>query len=164
MKSILIIASLLLLLGPADARPRHSHSPQSSDLGTILSHPAGCPRSAFCGCGVSVRVYGHPVRDLYPASAWGRFPRTIARAGAVAIWHHHVAYIESISADGSAMLYDPNSGRHLTRLHAASLRGAIIVDPNGNIASPRYATRVHGRRMASHALDMAGPGVAMQYY
>lgn len=106
------------------------------DRGEIVSHPAGCPSRAFCGCGVSVRVFGHSVRSLWLAANWYAFPRAVAATGMVAIFgRHHVAYIESVGSDGIATIYDPNSGGHLTRVHRASIRSATVVDPNGS----RYA-------------------------
>ena len=120
------VALLFALINAAEAR----HARRVYDNGQIVSHPAGCPWSAFCGCGVSVKVYGHPVRDLYLAENWYRFPRSHAAPGHVAIFgRHHVAYIEQVNSDGTALLYDPNSGGHLTRLHTASLAGATIVAP-----------------------------------
>lgn len=99
---------------------------------SIVAHPAGCPARAFCGCGVSVRAFGHPVRDLYLAANWYRFPRAMAAAGNVAIFgRHHVAYIESVNGDGTATLYDPNSGGGATRVHTRSIAGATIVRPSG---------------------------------
>lgn len=96
----------------------------------IISHPAGCPRIAFCGCGVADRVFGRPVRDLWLAANWLRFPRTSAAPGMVAVFgRHHVAYIEQVYGDGTATLYDPNSGGHLTRRHRMSIVRATIVDP-----------------------------------
>jgi len=96
----------------------------------IVSHPSGCPQTAFCGCGVSVRVFGHPVRDLYLAANWYRFRRASPAPGRVAIFgRHHVAYIERIEGGGEALLYDPNSGGHETRIHVRSLSGAVVVDP-----------------------------------
>ena len=100
--------------------------------GQVLPHPAGCPRIAFCGCGVAERVFGSPVRALWLAANWLSFPRTQAAPGMVAVFgHHHVAYIEAIHGDGTATVYDPNSGRHLTRVHRRSIAGATIVDPHG---------------------------------
>lgn len=128
------LAILALTLTAAEARPyARAHS---SDVGQILPHPSGCPSRLFCGCGVSVRVFGHAIKALFNHRAWLHFPRTYAHAGAVAVWRGspgHVAYIESVSGDG-AVLYDPNSGHHLTRRHLASLQGATIVDPHGNLA------------------------------
>jgi hypothetical protein len=126
----LVALALALASGPTFARPRHHHT-ASRDSGTVLAHPAGCPRTAFCGCGVSVRVFGHSVRSLWLASAWRRFPPTSAAPGMVAIWRHHVAYIVSLDANGNAVLYDPNSGGHQTRQWVRSLAGARIVNPNG---------------------------------
>jgi hypothetical protein len=97
----------------------------------IVPHPTGCPTIQFCGCGVSVKVFGRPVRNLYAASAWRRFPRAAAGPGMVAIWgSRHVAYIISVDGD-EALLYDPNSGGHETRVHRRSLAGATIVNPGG---------------------------------
>ena len=98
-------------------------------LGSIQPHPAGCPRTAFCGCGTSARVFGHPVRDLYPAANWYRFPRGAAVPGNVIVRPHHVKYIESVE-DGVLMCYDPNSGGHLTRIQPCG-PGGTIVNPRG---------------------------------
>jgi hypothetical protein len=101
------------------------------DAGHIVAHPAGCPPSLFCGCGVSVRVFGHPVRSLWSAAAWYRFPRATAAPGNVAIFgRYHVAYIEAVYGDGTALLYDPNSGGRATRVHRRSLSGLHIVRPS----------------------------------
>jgi hypothetical protein len=100
----------------------------------VVSHPEGCPRSQFCGCGVSVRVFGHPVRDLWLVQNWYRFPRAEAAAGNVAILgSRHVAFILQAYGDGTATLYDPNSGGGLTRVHRVSLRGWAVVDPHATV-------------------------------
>ena len=98
-------------------------------LESAQPHPSGCPSRAFCGCGTSVRVFGHPVRDLYLAANWFRFPRTYAHAGAVAVRQHHVFYIEEAYGDGTVLAYDPNSGGHMTRVHRVSLAGYSIRQP-----------------------------------
>ena len=106
----------------------------------LLPHPAGCPSRAFCGCGVSVRIFGHPVRDLYLARNWKRFPRTAPAPGMVAIFRGggHVALILAVQSNREAILYNPNSGGHQTRIHTRSIANAIIVDPHGaKIASLR---------------------------
>ena len=100
----------------------------------LVSHPEGCPPSQFCGCGVSVRVFGHPVRDLWLVQNWYRFPRAEPAAGNVAILgSRHVAYILQAHGDGTATLYDPNSGGGLTRVHRVSLRGWAVVDPHATV-------------------------------
>ena len=103
----------------------------SYDDGRVIGHPAGCPHTAFCGCGVSVKVFGHPVRNLYLAANWLKYPRATPGPGMVAARHGHVMYIESLDANGNAVVYDPNSGGHQTRIHTRSLAGYAIVNPHG---------------------------------
>jgi hypothetical protein len=135
-----LLIIMALSASPALARGHHHRlHPMVAALGAGLvhmlqsteSHPAGCPARAFCGCGVSERVFGHPVRSLWLAANWYRFPRTYAHAGAVAVRAHHVFYIEQAYGDGTALAYDPNSGGHLTRVHRVSLSGYAIVEPRG---------------------------------
>lgn len=99
--------------------------------GHIISHPAGCPARAFCGCGVSVRVFGRPIHNLFLASNWFKFPRANPAPGMVAVRNHHVMYIVAYGGNGAATVYDPNSGGHATRVHTRSLRGYAIVNPHG---------------------------------
>ena len=102
-------------------------------IGQIVGHPYGCPAVAFCGCGVSVKVFGHPVRNLWLARNWLKFPRSSPAPGNVAVFRGggHVAYIEQVYGDGTALVYDPNSGGHQTREHRVSIRGAVVVSPRG---------------------------------
>lgn len=96
---------------------------------TYLPHPAGCPRRAFCGCGASVRVFGKPVRSLYLARNWFRFPRARCAPGNVAVRRGHVFVIEQCYGDGTVLASDYNSGGHKSRRHRRSLRGFAIVSP-----------------------------------
>jgi hypothetical protein len=126
------------------ARVSHVAMATSATSGTeVVSHPEGCPQSQFCGCGVSVRVFGHSVRDLWLVQNWYRFPRAEAAAGNVAILgSRHVAYIVQAYGDGTATLYDPNSGGGLTRVHRVSLRGWAVVDPRATVRRRyQYAQR-----------------------
>lgn len=110
------------------------------DSGRIVNHPAGCPGRAFCGCGVCIRL-GIPIATckklgLFLASNYiHKFPRTSMAAGMVAARSGHVMYIERLDANGNAVVYDPNSGGHATRVHTRSLAGYTIVNPHGS----RYA-------------------------
>jgi hypothetical protein len=117
MKRKIAIAALILSVGSIKSHAQ------------IVSHPSGCSWRAFCGCGVSVRVFGHPVRDLFLAANWRRFKSAFAAAGMVAWRYGHVFYIEAVNGDGTVRAYDPNSGGHLTRIHDVSLRGYHVVDP-----------------------------------
>lgn len=102
----------------------------------IVSHPSGCPRSAFCGCGASVRIFGHPVRNLYLARNWFQFPHASPSSGMVAVRNHHVFVIESVNSDGTVVAYDANSGHHQTRIHTISLNGYSVRNPHAG----RYAS------------------------
>jgi hypothetical protein len=106
------------------------------DLGfggpAIVAHPAGCPSRAFCGCGAAVRVFGRPVRELWLAANWFKFPRASPAAGMVAVRRHHVFVLEQALGGDSWLAYDANSGRHATRIHARSIAGYTIVNPHGS--------------------------------
>lgn len=110
----------------------HQQSRQAIyDSGEVVIHPAGCPRVAFCGCGAALRLLGSPVRSLWLAANWFRFPRAAPGAGMAAVRLHHVMAILEYHGDGTATVYDANSGHHLTRIHRRSLAGYTIVNPRG---------------------------------
>lgn len=98
---------------------------------TILPHPAGCPRRAFCGCGAAVEVFGRPVRSLWLAANWLAFPRTSPAPGMVAARRGHVFVIKEVLGGGKVLAYDANSGGRRTRLHVRSLAGFAVVNPHG---------------------------------
>jgi hypothetical protein len=101
----------------------------AASVGEIVSHPAGCPRSAFCGCGAAVRLFGHSVRSLWLAANWFRFPRAAPAPGMAAVRRHHVMVLEADLGNGVWQVFDANSGHHLTRVHARSIAGYVIVNP-----------------------------------
>ena len=104
----------------------------------IQPHPYPCPKRAFCGCGASVKVFGKPVRDLYLARNWYRFPRSQPAPGTVAVRRHHVFVLRHHVAGDVWMVYDANSGKRQTRLHHRSIAGWAIVNPHGSrMASAR---------------------------
>lgn len=131
MKRSVMAALLAVLVSTtvADARPRKHRHHQATDT-TIVAHPAGCPRTLFCGCGVSVRVFGRPIRSLYLASNYGYyFNQTSFRPGVVAYRSGHAVYVTGGTV-ANATVYDPNSGRHLTRIHSRDLSRYRFVDPH----------------------------------
>jgi hypothetical protein len=97
--------------------------------GRIVAHPSGCPRRAFCGCGAAVRIFGRPIRSLWLAANWFRFPRTSPAPGTVAVRRHHVFVLEHHIGGSVWQVYDANSGGRRTRIHARSIAGYAIVDP-----------------------------------
>ena len=103
----------------------------------IVSNPTGCPRTQFCGCGASVRIFGHPVRDLYLAANWFRFAHASPAPGMVAVRSHHVFVIEQVNGDGTVVAYDANSGGHATRIHTVSLSGYSVRDPHSRQVAMR---------------------------
>lgn len=102
-----------------------------TDRAAIVPHPAGCPRRAFCGCGAAVRVFGAPVRSLWLAANWFKFPRAAPGPGMVAVRRHHVFVLEAHIGGDLWQVYDANSGGRQTRIHARSLAGYTIVNPRG---------------------------------
>lgn len=103
-----------------------------NSVGSIVSHPAGCPWRAFCGCGASIRVFGRSVRELWLARAWFRFPRAAPAPGMAAVRNHHVMILESHVGGSVWVVYDANSGGHATRIHERSIAGYVIVNPRGS--------------------------------
>jgi hypothetical protein len=119
----------------------------ATESSAIVEHPSGCPRYLFCGCGASVHVFGHPVRSLYLVRNWYQFPRTAPAQGmAVLFGSRHVAIIEQYHGDGTATLYDPNSGGGLTRIRRVKIANLVVVDPHGQrttSAAGAYRTAQH---------------------
>lgn len=95
----------------------------------VVAHPAGCPSRAFCGCGAAVRVFGKPIRSLWLAANWFRFPRAAPAPGRVAVRRHHVFVLEQHLGGSVWQVYDANSGGRATRIHSRSIAGYTIVDP-----------------------------------
>jgi hypothetical protein len=95
----------------------------------IVAHPAGCPRMAFCGCGAAVRLFGAPIRSLWRAANWLRFAPAAPGPDMAAVRAHHVMVILAYHGNGTATVYDANSGGHRTRVHERSLAGYRVVNP-----------------------------------
>lgn len=115
-----VSAAFFLLTAPAVAQV------------TYLPHPAGCPRVKFCGCGAAVHLFGSPLRNLWPTSAWPKkFPRTMPAPDTVAYRPGHVFVLKYHIKGDVWMVYDANSGGHRTRRHPRSIRGHKIVNPRG---------------------------------
>jgi hypothetical protein len=102
---------------------------RKADAAQVVAHPAGCPRVAFCGCGAALEVFGQPIRALWLAANWLRFPPAAPSPGMAAVRPHHVMIIRDYLGGGRALVYDANSGGHLTRVHVRSLRGYSIRNP-----------------------------------
>ena len=108
-------------------RPQQVREMASSE---IVAHPTGCPVRLFCACGAAVRVFGAPIRSLWAAASWFKFPRTSPAPGMVAVRPHHVFVLEADLGNGRWRVYDANSGHGMTQIHARSIVGYAIVDPH----------------------------------
>ena len=111
------------------ARPVREVRREIQAVAEVVAHPEGCPSRAFCGCGAAVRVFGHSIRELWLAANWFKFPRAAPAPGMVAVRRHHVMVLEADLGGGVWKVYDANSGRHLTRVHARSIAGYAVVNP-----------------------------------
>ena len=131
-----VLCMVLLFSTGAQARSHHYHSVAVASSATQLPHPSGCPRTEFCGCGTSVEIFGHSVRDLWLASNWFHFPPAAAAPGMVAVRSHHVFAIREVLGNGRVLAFDPNSGHGATQLHVISLAGYSVRNPRGG----RYAS------------------------
>jgi len=136
-KLVLILVCLLGMFSTSEARHRNrAVAVAHSSNERIVDHPSGCPHVRFCGCGVALRVFGKAIAKggLAVAAAWRQFPRAAPAAGNVVVFgNRHVAYIEAVDANGNAVLYDPNSGGHKTRIHTRNISWAWVVNPRSGV-------------------------------
>jgi hypothetical protein len=151
----LIAGALLcvLMTHAVDARSRHHHRHHVVDAnkmvrpmppgldrvmaegaGRVVAHPPGCPARAFCGCGAAVRIFGRPIRSLWLARNWLRFPSVAPSPGVVAVRRHHVFVLERQISGWIWLVYDANSGGHRTHIHPRSISGFKIVNPHSQMA------------------------------
>jgi hypothetical protein len=125
-----------------DARKRARSSNAAAEplaarrRGAIIAHPSGCPRVAFCGCGAAVRLFGSPIRSLWLAANWLRFPPAAPGPNMAAVRPHHVMVILAYHGGEMATVYDANSGGHRTRIHERSLAGFRVVNPRAERRHP----------------------------
>lgn len=108
--------------------------------GVVGGRPRGCPRR-YCGCGLSIKLFGRIIPRLNLAANWLVFPRAAPGPGVVAARRGHVMLLLSDAGSGKWLVYDPNSGRGLTRVHVRSVAGFRFVNPRagGSVADARKA-------------------------
>lgn len=111
-----VLAILFLCLSTAQAE-------------VIGKRPPQCPHR-YCGCALSIKIFGKPIRDLFLAANWKRFPRTAPAPGMVAARRGHVFQLVRHVHGDTWIAFDPNSGRGLTRLHPRRIAGFSIHNPN----------------------------------
>jgi len=96
----------------------------------VGGRPAGCPH-AYCGC-ASARYVGLSGAQWNLAANWLRLPRAAPAPGMAAARRGHVFILKHQVAGNNWMVYDPNSGGGLTRVHVRSLAGYTVVNPRGS--------------------------------
>jgi len=95
----------------------------------IGGRASGCPRR-FCGCALSIKLFGRQVSGLNIAWEWARrFPRTSPSAGAVAVRRGHVFQLVQHVGGNKWLTWDANSGGGKIRIHVRSIAGHVIVSP-----------------------------------
>lgn len=102
----------------------------------IGGRPAGCPHR-FCGCALSIKLFGKIIPDLNLAANWARkFPATHARVGAVGVRRGggHVLQIVD-GSPGQWVTWDANSGGGKIRIHQRKLTNYRFVDANSRVAA-----------------------------
>lgn len=99
----------------------------------IGGRPAGCP-FRFCGCALSIKLFGRIIPTLNLAANWLRFPRAAPAPGMVAARRGHVFKLLAHRGGHRWQVWDANSGRGRIRIHDRSIAGYQIVNPHGGVS------------------------------
>jgi hypothetical protein len=113
--------------GPSVATSTKHRQPVVAEV--TSGRPIGCPEK-FCGCGSSIHLFGKIIPSLNAAINWLQFPRAAPAPLMAAVKRHHVMVLEADLGGGVWKVFDPNSGHHMTHVHARSIAGFIIVNPH----------------------------------
>lgn len=98
---------------------------------TQLNHPKGCPKTLFCGCGTAVEIFGAPIRALWVAANWFRFPKAQPAPGMVAVRKHHVFKIEKVLDNNTVIARNHNGTNHKSYIQVMTLNGYSVRNPKG---------------------------------
>lgn len=124
-----VAVAFAILTAPAYAKPIKK---KTYDQTVIGGRPAGCPYR-FCGCALSIKIFGAIKPNLNLAANWLRhFPRTRPAPHMVAARRGHVFQLLSHVQGHVWRVWDANSGGGKIRIHHRSIAGYIIVDPRGS--------------------------------
>lgn len=105
---------------------------RSHDRGRVISRgaPQGCPRSLYCGCGLSLYLFKQNIRKLWLARNWLTIGTRLAKpeVGAVVVYARgrnggHVGLITAVHAHSIRVL-SWNDGR-ATRERERNLSGVL---------------------------------------
>jgi hypothetical protein len=91
--------------------------------------PKGCP-NRFCGCALSLKLFGRIIPHLNLAANWRSFPRSAPQSGMVAARRGHVFQLLAHRSGSTWQVWDANSGGGRIRIHDRSIAGYAIVNPH----------------------------------
>jgi hypothetical protein len=120
----------------APAKKKSRRIIDANGNGVIVGHrPKGCPH-AYCGCEASLYLFGTIRPRLNRAYNWiVDFPRAVPAPGRAAVRPHHVMVLMRHIDGKHWLVHDGNSGGGLTREHVMSIKGYVVVDPQGSRAA-----------------------------
>lgn len=81
-----------------------------------------------------MEVFGKPIRSLWLARNWLKFPRAAPAPGMAAARRGHVFVLREHRRGNVWLVYDANSGGRKTRLHERSIAGFTVVNPRASLA------------------------------
>ena len=128
-----INAIVVIKAYPQDFRQRGLSEPVAGEvvprLSAVSDRPAACPRR-YCGCALSLRLFGKIRPHLNLAANWiSTFRKTAPAPGMIAARSGHVMLLLQHAGGDKWIVHDPNSGGGLTREHVRSIRYFTVVNP-----------------------------------
>jgi hypothetical protein len=96
----------------------------------IGSRPQGCPR-AFCGCALSLKLFGKIIPNLNLANNWKRFPKARKAPGMVGAKNGHVLQLKQHVKGNRWLVWTANSCGRRICIQERDIGSYTVVDPFG---------------------------------
>ena len=128
--AVLALAGAVMTLSIDEASARRSLAIEPKPI-IVGGRPAGCP-VRYCGC-AAARHVGLKGAQWNLAANWLRLPRAAPAKGMAAARRGHVFILLRPVSGNRWLVFDPNSGRGLTRIHVRSLAGYTVINPRSGI-------------------------------
>lgn len=123
-------ASRAALKAPQNAQKQPRKRPAVEVVGS-LPHPPGCPWIAFCACGAAWELFGTARRDLWPVSAWRKYPKDIARPNNVVFARYsHISVLKSQVEGTRWKVHNYNGTNHRSTIQIRDIAGLEIRNPH----------------------------------
>ena len=112
---------------------RYARPVRVASAATVIGgRPAGCPHR-FCGCALSIKLFGAIKPSLNLAANWMRvFPRTAPAPGMVAARRGHVFQLVRHVSNDRWVVWDANSGGGRIHIHERRIARYVIVNPHAS--------------------------------